>query len=253
MRLPVAVAATGWQRVWAWASETERAWWARWLVLGLLAALLLLPLDGLIRAGAGWAGARLGGDLRRELEVIQQYGAITSLLLIAFVIWVQDAARRRRLADFAAAIAATGIVVLAMKGLVGRVRPRDRMLADYDHWSFLGPFGAVPGDPGEGVMRSWHFWASDVSNIQAMPSSHTAYAVATSVFLIAMYPKLRMLLIVLPIIVGLCRIAFGAHWASDVVAGAAVGAIVSQWVVRGEVGQRVAARLPGQGPQRPVG
>lgn len=253
MRLPLAVASSGWQRLWAWASEAERAWWARWLVLGVLGTLLLLPLDGLIRAGAGWAGARLGGDLRRELEVIQQYGAITSLLLIGFVIWVQDPARRRRLADFAGAIVATGFVVLALKGLVGRVRPRDQMLIDYDHWSFLGPFGAVPGDPGEGVIRAWHFWANDVSNIQAMPSSHMAYAVATSVFLIAMYPKLRVLLIVLPIIVGLCRITFGAHWASDVVAGAAVGAIASQWVVRGGVGQRVAGRMRGEPAHRSMG
>jgi membrane-associated phospholipid phosphatase len=242
-RLPVAVAASAWRRVWVWASEDERAWWARWLVLGILGVAVLLPLDGVIRSGAGWAGAQLGGDLRRELEVIQQYGAITSLLLIAFVIWVQDPLRRAHLADFAAAIAATGLVVLLVKGLVGRVRPRDAMLVDYNHWSFLGPFGAVPGKPGDGVLHSWQFGAGDVSNIQSMPSSHMAYAVATSVFLIAMYPKLRALVIVLPIIVGLCRITFGAHWASDVVAGAAVGAIASQAVVRSRLGQRIATRI----------
>lgn len=242
-RLPLALGAGAWQRLWSWAGAEERAWWARWLAPGLLGVLILLPLDGVIREGAGWANARIGGDLRRELVVIQQYGAITSLLLIAILIWVQDAGRRARLADLAAAIIATGLAVLLMKGLVGRVRPRDQMLADYNHWSFLGPFGAVPGDPGEGVMRSWQFWAEDVSNIQAMPSSHTAYAVATSVFLIAMYPRLRALLIALPIIVGLCRITFGAHWASDVVAGAAVGGIVSQAVVRTGLGQRIAAKL----------
>lgn len=243
VRLPVAALAGVWRRLWAWASAPTRAWWARWLVLGAIGVLVLLPLDGVIRSSAGWLGGRLGGDLRRELEVIQQYGAITSLLLIAFIVWVQDPARRQRLADFAAAIAATGLVVLVLKGLIGRVRPRDRMLLDYDHWSFLGPFGAVPGDPGEGVIHSWRFWAGDVSNIQAMPSSHMAYAVATSVFLLAMYPKLRVLLIALPIIVGLCRITFGAHWASDVVAGAAIGAIVSQAVVRSAGGQRILARV----------
>ena len=252
MRLPVAIVASGWQRVWAWASEEERAWWARWLVSGVIGVLILLPLDGPIRTGGGWVGARLGGDLRRELEMAQQYGAVTSLLLIAYVVWMQDAARRARLADFGAAIAATGLVVLLIKGLVGRVRPRDAMLAEYGHWSFLGPFGAVPGEPGEGVIRSWQLWASDVSNIQSMPSSHMAYAVATSVFLIAMYPRLRALLIALPIVVGLCRIAFGAHWASDVVAGAAVGAIVAQAVVRGALGQRIGARLRGaQGTEQP--
>lgn len=251
-RLPVAACSSAWQRVWAWSGAQERAWWARWLLLGVIAAAILLPLDGVIRDSAGWANARLGGDLRRELVVIQQYGAITSLLLIAFIIWVQDPARRQRLADFAAAIGATGLVVVAIKALVGRVRPRDHMLADYDHWSFLGPFGAVPGDPGEGVVRSWQLWAGSVSDIQAMPSSHTAYAVATSVFLFAVYPKLRVLWIALPIIVGLCRITFGAHWASDVVVGAVVGAIVSQAVVRGETGQRIGRHLTGQTPRPPA-
>jgi hypothetical protein len=242
-RLPIATAAAAWDRLWTWASAQERAWWARWLVLGAIGVLILLPLDGVIRSGSGWLGARLGGDLRRELEVIQQYGAITSLLLIAYLVWMLDAARRARLADFAAAIVGTGVVVLVIKALVGRVRPRDQMLADYSHWSFLGPFGAVPGKPGEGVIHSWELWDRGVSNIQSMPSSHMAYAVATSVFLIAMYPRLRALLIVLPVIVGLCRIVFGAHWASDVVAGAAVGAIVSQAVVRSAMGQRMARRL----------
>src|SRR5690606_1704559 len=115
----VAAGASAWQHVWAWTSAPARAWWARWLLLGAIGVLVLLPLDGVIRTSAGWLGGRLGGDLRRELEVIQQYGAITSLLLIAFIIWVQDPARRQRLADFAAAIAATGLVVLLLKGLIG--------------------------------------------------------------------------------------------------------------------------------------
>src|SRR5690606_34319693 len=83
VRLPVAAGASAWQRVWAWTSAPARAWWARWLLLGAIGVLVLLPLDGVIRTSAGWLGGRLGGDLRRELEVIQQYGAITSLLLIA--------------------------------------------------------------------------------------------------------------------------------------------------------------------------
>ncbi|MFG0325638.1 MAG: phosphatase PAP2 family protein [Phycisphaerales bacterium JB037] len=208
-------------------------------MLGAAGLLITLPLDGPLQAGIRALGRLLGGDLLRELEVLQQYGALGSLVLIALIIWLQDVHRRARLLDLAAAIVSTGAVILLMKGLIGRVRPRGHMLDDYGPMSFLGPFGAVPGEPGQGVVRPWQFLAEGVSDIQSMPSSHTAYAVALSVFLLSMYPRLRPLLIALPIIVGACRVLFGAHWPSDVVAGAAIGAIVASASVRSAWGRRL--------------
>ena len=201
-------------------------------MLGTAGLAITFPFDGPLQAGARAIGSSLGGDLLRELEVLQQYGALGSLTLIALIIWLQDVHRRARLLDLAAAIISTGAIVLLMKGLIGRVRPRGHMLADYGPMHILGPFGAVPGEPGEGVIRPWQFLAEGVSDIHSMPSSHTAYAVALSVFLLSMYPRLRPLLIAMPIVVGLCRVLFGAHWPSDVVVGAAVGAITATAAVR---------------------
>jgi membrane-associated phospholipid phosphatase len=63
-----------------------------------------------------------------------------------------------------------------------------------------------------------------------MPSSHTVYAVVLASFLVAMYPRLRGLWITLAALVAFCRLLFDAHWASDVVVGAGLGAAVT-WTI----------------------
>ena len=91
----------------------------------------------------------------------------------------------------------TGVIVWGMKEIIGRKRPLDD----------------VVGNP-------------------AFPSGHTAYAFAGATLLGNRYPKLRIPLYIGAGLVGLTRIYLGRHYASDVIAGAAVGTITGTLVSR---------------------
>ena len=91
----------------------------------------------------------------------------------------------------------TGVIVWGMKEIIGRKRPLDE----------------VVGNP-------------------AFPSGHTAYAFAGATVLGNRYPKLRIPLYIGAGLVGLTRIYLGRHYASDVIAGAAVGTITGALVSR---------------------
>ena len=91
----------------------------------------------------------------------------------------------------------TGVIVWGMKEIIGRKRPLDD----------------VVGNP-------------------AFPSGHTAYAFAGATLLGARYPKLRIPLYIGAGLVGVTRIYLGRHYASDVIAGAAVGTITGALVSR---------------------
>ena len=61
----------------------------------------------------------------------------------------------------------------------------------------------------------------------SFPSGHTLHAVAFSVVAIAFYPVLAWLLVPFTILVAVSRVVLGLHYPSDVLAGAALGALIS--------------------------
>lgn len=216
---------------WMW-HESRRAWVAP-LALGIVVFIVLHPFDGALSRLL--RGVPLRGDVRREIEAWQQYGSLGSVVFAAVVIWALDARRRRRLLDL---VAAAGLVALActvLKILTGRPRPLYG-----DARTILGPLGMYPvhGPDGSWVMR--HAWGGGAGRAElwSMPSSHTGAAVALSVFLVALYPRLRGLGIVMVCVVGFGRLVTGAHWATDVAIGAIVGYAVAGPAVRGYWGVR---------------
>ena len=219
----------------------KRLWYSSrpWLGVALL-ILILVPFDGwLSRLAQALAQVLaqtlpLGGELQRELDVLQQYGGPAAIVIGAAVVWLLDPGRRRRLLDWLAAIGATAILVVVMKLTVGRVRPKFN-----DPLAFLGPFGTYPIGARVGVRHAWEFWNGISSDLWSMPSSHAAYAVVMSVFLSSMYPRFRPLAISLATLVGVCRILLGAHYPSDVVAGAALGYFAAQRAIAGRWGERL--------------
>ncbi|MCU0688266.1 MAG: phosphatase PAP2 family protein [Phycisphaerales bacterium] len=221
------------------------AWWGWFLVAGVVASFALHPLDA--RVDALLHSSAIGGDVRRELYALQQYGQASCIVIVAIIIALLDRARVARLLDYGMALAVLGLVTFGAKMLIGRPRPQ---IGDVDR--FLGPFGSYPMvlKDGQKVMaRSWDLSFPDHSQLWSMPSSHTAFAVAMSVFLASMYPRLKSLVIVLACIVMFGRLIFDAHWLTDLVVGAALAGAVTHPIIHAKLGQRLIARLgfPGRG------
>ena len=101
------------------------------------------------------------------------------------------------------AIVVTGLITQAFKHLIGRARP--------EMFEQLGPY---------------HFNPLEFSYLYAsMPSGHTTsiFALATSVSILL--PPLRIPLLLFAGISGLSRTYVGAHYLSDVIAGATLGIV----------------------------
>lgn len=207
-----------------------RLW--RGLAIALIVAAALVPLDLWIsQTIRQW---RPTGDLRRELELIQQFGSPTTIALATLLIWRLDPRRLRRVLDWLAAAGVTWAVVFALKITLGRPRPKFD-----EHLTFLGPWNTHVVEEGGPPRHAWEISAPDITEIWSMPSSHTAFAFVAAVFLGRLYPRLWPLVLALACVVGFCRVLFRAHFASDVVVGGVLAAVITSyaythgWGVRG--------------------
>jgi membrane-associated phospholipid phosphatase len=104
------------------------------------------------------------------------------------------------------AVGVPGLFVAIVKRFIGRVRP-----------SSAGPFAYEP----------FH-WRPDFASL---PSGHTTTAFATLVAVGALFPRARPFLWGFALLIAVSRIVVTAHFVSDVLAGAAVGAL-GAWCVR---------------------
>lgn len=216
--------------------------WAPLTLFTLAAVWLLWGSDAAVSAaGRAWFGDG-GGDIRRELEAIQQFGQGFSMLLIALVILLLDERRRARLLDWGVGGLITLALASGVKLLVGRPRP---FAGDAE--TIVGPFGAYAveraGSAGEAAtVRLSTVWNSSY-DLASMPSRHAAFAVLAAVFLSALYPRLWWLVFALAVLVCVGRVVTGAHYPTDVIAGAAIGLLVGRHAVGLEWGQRLARRI----------
>jgi membrane-associated phospholipid phosphatase len=106
------------------------------------------------------------------------------------------------------AIAVPGLAVTIVKGLIGRGRPSD-----------AGPFVYLPW--------TWrHEYAS-------LPSGHSTTAFAAAVAIAALWPRTRIPLLIFAVVIATSRVVITAHFVSDVIAAAFVGAfgaiLVRNW------------------------
>lgn len=225
---------------WCW--DPARRFWATPMLLALVGCVLVGPFDGALMRLSALAPS--GGDIRRELEVLGQYGGGTSIIVAVVLIWLLDPKRRRHLLDWVAAGAFAAAVAYPMKMLIGRPRPRH---AEFYHpWDILGPVGQHPFDEGIGLRYAWEFWSPRAAELWAMPSSHAVFAAVMSVFLATLYPRLRGAAVLMVILVALSRVLFEAHYMTDVIVGSAIGYACATAAIRGRWGQRAAAALFGR-------
>jgi undecaprenyl-diphosphatase len=134
------------------------------------------------------------------------------------------------------AIALPSLVVTIVKRLIGRARP-----LRVDGWDiYFAPFS----------------WRADFAS---MPSGHSTTAFAAAVALGALFPRARPALFLYAGLIAISRVVLTAHYPSDVVAGAVVGAcgalIVRSWFAARRLGFRhgvdgTIRALPGPSLQR---
>ena len=233
-----------WIDIWHWINSPDQRWWFWPLTIGLLAVIFLHPLDSRLAALIP-AADKLPGDVRREWLALQQFGALSSVVIIAVIVWLQTPHFRARLGDALMAVAAAALTSWLLKMLIGRVRPR---FDDPDR--FLGPFGTYPivqkGTDKPVLMHAWEFWKHDAASLWSMPSNHTAAAVALAAALGAMYPRLRILFFSLAAIVAAGRLVFDAHYFTDVLAGGVVGLVIGHAMTRWKLGSKLYDKFTGK-------
>ena len=133
-------------------------------------------------------------------------GRIGNLVIVSLIV---------RLEFVFLAIALPGLTVTIVKRLIGRVRPSD-----------LGPFAYIP----------WSWQPAYAS----MPSGHTTTAYAAAVAVGAVWPRARVPMWIFAGVIALSRVVITAHYVSDVVAAAFVGAfgaiLVRNWFAARRLG-----------------
>src|SRR5205807_2166923 len=195
------------------------------LALGGLAGVLLVAFAMLFLDGPGVAFAK-----SMPLRVVETFNEITdfgksgwflvpigSLIMLAAILCTAAAGRITnfvltslivRLSYVFIAIALPSLFVSIVKRLIGRVRPSE-----------LGPYAYVP----------WSWKPAFAS----MPSGHATTAAAAAIAIGALWPRARIPMWVYAAVIMASRVIIEAHYVSDVIAAAFVGAfgaiLVRNW------------------------
>jgi membrane-associated phospholipid phosphatase len=194
---------------------------------GLLAFAIDLPVAEWFR------DHRLPKELNRYLNFAEVFGhgiGVAMICLGAFVLdsslrfpsltwpairWptYQPTAHKRHAARMLGGLVAGPLLVLLLKQLVDRVRPRAADFSEAtDVFSTFGR-GLLAAGAGEG------------SDLHSFPSGHSATAAALASILIWKYPRGRWFFVLLAASACLQRLASSAHYPSDACLGAAIGVL----------------------------
>ncbi len=145
----------------------------------------------LVLFGLAFFALHWGGELPRLRAVEPRLRALSAIPAFLF-----------------AAIAVAGLAVDLLKVGLGRMRPK--LLFNSDLYGF-----------------TWLAWRPDH---WSFPSGHTATFVALTTALWWLWPQHLLFYIVVAAIVAGSRVVVGAHYPSDVIAGALVAVLATRWV-----------------------
>jgi undecaprenyl-diphosphatase len=177
------------------------------LLIGLLIACGVLML--IERAGFNTTlHLSFKGDVKRETAFLAQWGQSVATPLVAVAIYLLDKSPAHRNAPWVLVCCVLGasISCFCLKRICGRVRPNRQNAG-----KFLG------------------FSLKHENYRESFPSSHSACAIALSVFLAGIYPAGAALFWGLGLTTAALRYLLDAHWPSDVLAGIALGYSVGLW------------------------
>jgi membrane-associated phospholipid phosphatase len=169
-------------------------------VTNMFAAVTDFGLSGIVLYPAGICLIAMAALASPALEQMTR-GVLTALVVRFGFIFV--------------AVGLTGLIATTLKRLIGRVRPSAR-----------GAFAFEPFS-----------WRPDYASL---PSGHSVTAFSVLVAFGFLFPRLRPLLWIYAVVIAISRIVVSAHFPSDVVAGAAFGALgavlVREWFASRRLG-----------------
>jgi undecaprenyl-diphosphatase len=193
----------------------EGAWdTRRWIA----AAILFLALEAALIA---WVDRPLSLWLR---ELDAQHRAVVDIFrgytnyakaewylvpsgVAGLILWAMGRRHAARLCGyFFASVAVAGLVTSLLKCLIGRARPVQ-----------LDQFGLYEFRPWNWTEARWH----------SLPSGEATTAFAVAAALIVLFPRWRIPLWIFAVVMAAARVMVNAHFLSDIVAGAAVGALTA--------------------------
>jgi membrane-associated phospholipid phosphatase len=186
------------------------------------------------------------GDLQRIIHLSEIFAHGWGAILVLLLVWRLAPHLKHRLGALAACLLLPGLAAQGIKLMVARRRP-------------LSYSEDVPPSP-ESILHlpstiaeTWLGVFPDAETgseyaFQSFPSAHAAGAVAMAIGLSWVFPRGKVIFIGLALLASFQRIESGAHWLSDVIAGAAVAVAVCfgilSWQRRREVNRLASRPVP---------
>ncbi|MBX3416555.1 MAG: phosphatase PAP2 family protein [Pirellulaceae bacterium] len=170
------------------------------------------------------SGSNLPGDLARCVQLSEFFAHGFGIVVILVAAWILDPSRRVGIGRVAVAVLLTALAVFLLKNSVIRLRPvtiRDHGLQLDSSFFF---------DADSPVLNRVRNRRLD-SDLQSMPSGHSASVTALAVGLCYLYPRGRWLFVLMACLGCFQRIAFLAHWPSDVFVSVGLGYFLSSAVM----------------------
>lgn len=181
---------------------------------------------------------KTGGDIRREIAMLEQFGQwVSSVIIIACVAFVDKQGKRKALA-IAIGCFVTVMICYLLKDCVGRTRP-----------------GVYNGDTmtGEWLVLGWRAGFNLGSAYGSFPSAHTTGAFALATGLSWFYPRGRAIFFGLAAFTGGMRVIVAMHYISDVTAGILLAVMIPRMTLHLNLAGRLIAKLPAMAQQKIFG
>lgn len=198
------------------------------LIISLLClSVAALPFDAIITANR--RTGVLAGDIRRIIQLSEIFGHGFGLAVVSYMIWILAPAKRRLFPRLIACSILPGLAVHLIKSVIARRRPGfyypEFTDSASETWLGIAP-GGFPN----------HEYLT-----QSFPSAHAATAFGLAIAMGWIFPKGRNSFFFFAFLAAIQRVVYGAHWASDVFVGSAVGIFVASAVFNiGKVDQMFA-------------